>query len=168
MIRKVTNKGITMLCQHIYNSCTIAISANEQCWYVALLHELIVCMKTLIDQMGLLCAIVWIFRSVCKSKIASVVMTTIRSFDTLHWGKLNTLSNYLLNIMGYFKINLISLDIKKSVMIRKKMKFWRRKRNEERNDYKGGSMIVIISVITVTAFSGHFSHVSDSANYCWV
>ena len=31
MIRKMTNKGITMLCQHIYNSCTIAISANQQC-----------------------------------------------------------------------------------------------------------------------------------------
>ena len=30
MIRKLTNKGITMLCQHIYNSCTIAISTNEQ------------------------------------------------------------------------------------------------------------------------------------------
>ena len=30
-IRKMTNKGITMLCQHIYNSCTIALPANKQC-----------------------------------------------------------------------------------------------------------------------------------------
>ena len=36
---------ITMLCQHIYNYCTIAISVNEQCSYVALLHELIVYMN---------------------------------------------------------------------------------------------------------------------------
>ena len=73
-----------MLCQHIYNSCTIPISANEQCGCVALLHEFIVCTKTLIDQIGLLCAIVRIFRSVCESKIASVVMTTIRSFEVGH------------------------------------------------------------------------------------
>ena len=36
---------ITMLCQNIYNYCTIAISVNEQCSYVALLHELIVYMN---------------------------------------------------------------------------------------------------------------------------
>ena len=28
MIRKINNYGITMLCQNIYNSCTIAISGN--------------------------------------------------------------------------------------------------------------------------------------------
>ena len=65
MKRKVTNKGFTMLCQQcniMYNSCTISISANKyKVDNVALLHELIVCMKTLIDQMGLLCAIVRIF-----------------------------------------------------------------------------------------------------------
>ena len=45
MIRKMTNTEITMLCQQIYNSCTIAISANQQCLYVALLNELIVCVN---------------------------------------------------------------------------------------------------------------------------
>ena len=37
-----------------------------------------------------------------QKQIASVVMTTIRSFETLHWWILYTLSKHVLNIMGYF------------------------------------------------------------------
>ena len=96
--RKVTNTGFTMLCQHMYTYCTIAVSANQKGWYVDLLHELIVCMKTLIDQMGIICAIFRIFLSVIKSKIiASFVMTTISSLNRLH-----TLSKYLFEHYGLY------------------------------------------------------------------
>ena len=47
MIRKLTNKGITMLCQQIYNSCTIAISANQQHFPVTnILYHIPIIMNT--------------------------------------------------------------------------------------------------------------------------
>ena len=73
------------------------LSANQKGWFVAVLLELIVYKKTLIYQMGILCAIVWIFWFVCKSKIASFVMRTICSFNTLH-----TQLKYLFEHNGLF------------------------------------------------------------------
>ena len=65
MKRKVTNKGFTMVYVNNSTFCIILVRLLYQqinkVDNVALLHELIVCTKTLIDQIGLLCAIVRIF-----------------------------------------------------------------------------------------------------------
>ena len=101
MVRKMTSKGITMLCQYIiiiivrllyHQINNVDMLLRYMSWLSVWLW-----MNTLIVLMGPLCAIVRIFKSVCKSTIASVVMTTTRSFDTLHGWKLNILSKYLLN-----------------------------------------------------------------------
>ena len=54
MIRKITTKGITLLCQRIYNTCIIAINQQINNVDVSLCYKLIVYMTTLIDQMDLL------------------------------------------------------------------------------------------------------------------
>ena len=76
--------------------CVIAIIITKP--------TMLICLKTLIGQIGLLRAVVRIFSPVCKSKITSVGTTIICLLDTLHWWQLKPLSKQLLNIMGYFKI----------------------------------------------------------------
>ena len=73
VIRKMTNKGIAMLCQHIDDSL-------RDCFITK--PTMLKCLKRVIGQIGLLRAIVRIFSPVCKSKIASVGTTIICLFDT--------------------------------------------------------------------------------------
>ena len=78
VIRKMTNKGIALLCQHINDSlcdCYITKSTMLICYFedVNWLNR------------PTIRAIVRIFRPVCKSKIASVATTIICLFETLHW-----------------------------------------------------------------------------------
>ncbi len=60
------------------------------------------------DQMGVPCTLVGIFRSVCKSKIASVVMTTIRLIHTtlvkIKYTIEICVEHYVL-LLNYFRVN---------------------------------------------------------------
>ena len=78
VIRRMTNTRIAMICQHINDSLS-------DCYIIK--PTMLICLKTSIGQIGLLRAIVRIFRPVGKIKIASVDTTIICLFDTLHCGQ---------------------------------------------------------------------------------
>ena len=95
-IRKMTNKGIALSCQHINDSlCDCYITKSTMS----------ICLKMLIGQIGLLYVQLSEYSDPFKKeKIASFATTIICLFDTTYWWRLKPLSKYLLNIMGYFKI----------------------------------------------------------------